>query len=256
MRYFITFLILISANTFADGLDYSSDFGFRSRPLGASIGVQSGYSKLIWSDYDQNAEKKPFLYGYIRPNSRIATSAVVNKFSGNIDIMPISIFGFTFGYTATHRGIDAKKIDCQLNECGGWTHKKTAKLQAVIGTLDFFVLSKVGIEFTEHANTTKDFTDEFHVLLAKKDGDKLITNETLAGYILNKDWRMGLLYMSAKFLGTGQSNGQYYIFSKNNIDEKWSIISGAGTYHSTNFVRDFAFFTQLTWTGIPKIGFF
>ncbi len=252
----LTAFIILPNFIFAEGLDYSSEFGFRSRPLGATLAAQGGYSKLLWGSNDQVSDKKPFLYGYIRPNARIATSAVVNKFSGNIDIYPISILGFTFGYTATHRGIDAKKIDCIQVECRGWTYKKTARVQAVIGVQDYFLISKLGIEYTNAESNQKDFTDEYNVLVVKKDGDENITNEIILGKKFNEEYLGGFLIQSSHYLKSGQSNRLTSVFAKNTFNDQWSLIAGSGIYESTHFIRDFVFFTQLTWTGIPKIGFF
>ena len=243
-------LLIFSFSAHADGWDYSGSFGARSLPIGASFFGNGGYGIKTWGENG----KDQFIYGYVRPNLIISTSALVNEGDIGVDLYPISFFGVRLGTSQASRNVTLDTLDCSLVACGGGLARNSIEAKLTLGAAAYFMQAIALYENQTPSIKTVPYGDEMTSLAGRAGGDQMLKNELIIGREFEGGYLGGLHFAAARMIASGAHNDEQALLGgyKKGV---WAYIAGAGVYESSTQSRGFSAFGLVTWTGLPQIGF-
>lgn len=232
MIYRIIFLLLIftmaqsgqavTYDSFAQGV-------LRTYPSGGAVEVNGGASWFLWNG------QGPF-YGYLRPNANFQTSSVTNQLRLQLDIFPISFFGFFVGVEWNKRDYEEfDTFNCESVECSGQVRRRYVGHKMALAFHQFFFTSQWRLERLEMTDRAGVFVDVKGSILARSSYDQKLEGQMVFGYKLNSDHSIGVLnvYNSTKYYN--QLSSMWLAIHRVEFG-RWSLLSGAGfikTRHST-----------------------
>ncbi len=114
-----------------EGWDAQAGLSLRNYPLGASVSGTVGYGYELWRSSSESGGPE-WKYGYIRPSVKLQSSGVVNGATAEVEVFPISIFGFALGQNLSGRNLKpSDDFDCLTTHCGGRLQRSYLRTQAI-----------------------------------------------------------------------------------------------------------------------------
>lgn len=202
------------------------------------------------------------MYGYLRPKLNWDTSVFVNTLNAEVQVFPVSIFGFSFGTSDTRR--DPKKLrefECDIYECKGNVKRNYIKASAAIGFAGVKIAYFYQRDFMNFDQNTDrpGVVDMNNSLLINTGHSQVDKQQVFAGYGFTDKLDVGLLYMqntaktspSADVLSKSQSVGQFVAGMYKMDQFKWT--AGLGTYESDYMRRQFSALVKVSWLLDPTL---
>ena len=247
----IALLVFSSSSTaLADGWDYNASFGARSLPIGASFFGDGGYGITAWGE----KTKDQFIFGYVRPNLRVATSALVDNGDLGVDLYPISFLGVRLGSSLATRNVTLDTLDCSLVACGGTLGRNSIETKLTLGAAGYFMQATAVYENQTPSIKSVPYADEVASLAGRTGGDQLLKNELIVGREFDGGYVGGLHFSAARMIASGANNDEQSLVGGYKKG-RWTYLAGAGAYESSTQSRSLSMFALFSWSGIPKIGF-
>jgi len=242
----------IKSSYATEGFDYSLDVGMRSLPKAASLRAEVGYGQVLWG----NRTHGEVLYGYVRPVTRFRTSVLVNAAEAELQLAPISFLILSGGSSVSQRNIDSATIDCSQFDCRGVLGSQHVGTTFLLGAGAWSGGLDLRVDWMKPMSagaTTSDFADENSVLVGKRDGDRLLTQQSFLVYQPLENWRLGGFMSKQQMTTSSTSNQTQGVFTRFTAPP-WSYVVGLNLYESTTQTRSPGIFIALSWSGIPSIG--
>lgn len=221
----VFFLVAFTSNCFALRYDYNAQAVFRSYPQGAAVDATGGAAWEIW-------KARGIFYGYVRPSISFQTSGVTNQLTTQIDIFPISFFGFFIGKSWNKRDYEKfATFDCDAINCSGQVRRTFVGHKMALAFHNFFLLSTWKISRVEMTDRAGVFADVTASLLARSHYDQLLSGQVALGYKWNETHSFGALYIhnNMKYLdNTSKMWMGFHRYSWKN----YSFMSSLGIMHS------------------------
>lgn len=230
----------------ASSWDYSLAAGSRSVPFGASLSAELGRGILLWGRAPLASGE--FLYGYVRPLTRVRTSGITNRAEVALQVNPISFFtlegGAGGGYRFS-RTLDTQ--DCTSLQCSGSLQTAFFRPQVVLGLGPFIAALSAGWQFTTAPDSTRGFVDEVSSLAGAAGGDTLQELKAVLAYRITDRWIAGALVETDSMWISHTSNDLGALFARHEYGD-WKFTAGAGAYHSTTAARGLTVFGQIAFS--------
>jgi hypothetical protein len=229
--------------------DYQTQIISRSFPVALVWRNNFGYGKKLWKVND-------VLYGYVRANTNLDTSAVVNTAGGSIDLFPISFFGFTVGASTTKRDIELRQFDCESITCKGWVRRKHVGLKFALAKDRFFLMGqaeRVDQRLSRHSGM--NFADEQTSLIANSDGDIMKRINLTLGYRLNETYSLLGHYVNQN-MKQFRNNAQMRLLFIEKKRGDWSYMWGNGIFKTPFDQSVFTTLFVITWNGKKGVRLF
>ncbi len=214
---------------------------YRSFPGAVAVSVDGGAAWKLW-------DKEGVLYGYIRPNINFQTSGVTNQLRAQLDIFPVSFFGFVIGMAWNKRDYEEfSSFTCSEVNCSGQIRRSYVGHNMALAYKNFFLVSKWKVERVEMTDRSGTFVDVRASLLARSRYDQHLEGQVIAGYKIGDQHSLGVLsiYNSMKYFDNNSS--MWMGFHRYEWD-KWSLLSGVGFMDTRLNKRVGSMMLILRWT--------
>lgn len=226
-------------------LDYSSANLIRSYPVGLFASGTVGYGFKLWDKSDVN----PALYGYVRPSATIQTSGVVNQVRGQIDFAPVAFTNFYAGTALVNRDYsELDTFDCQAVICRAKMVRQYVGFKMALKFKSVFLMTDHRFERVKLSEKRGIFAEEMGTLLGKDGNDVLRVNQLVVGYELSEKWAVGGLVVANAMEKFVNSSRMHIGFAQHKIGQ-WTIMAGAGTFHTRTNSDVFTTMLLLNWNG-------
>lgn len=241
----LCFTLLFLPLVVAAKLDYSSANLIRSYPVGLFASGTVGYGFKVWDKTHIN----PALYGYVRPSATIQTSAVVNQARAQLDIAPLSFMNFYVGSALVNRDYnDLDTFDCQNVICRAKMVRQYVGFKMALKVKSFFLMTDHRFERIKLSEKRGVFAEEMGTLLGSNGNDVLRVNQLILGHELNQRWSVGGLVIANAMEHFVNSTRMQMGFLQHKIG-RWSILGGAGAFHTRTNSNVFSTLLILNWSG-------
>ncbi|MBC7456821.1 MAG: hypothetical protein H7235_00985 [Bdellovibrionaceae bacterium] len=225
-----------------------------NRPLGLVLTVGIAYNYKIWDDSETTFWK----YGYIRPKVTYDTSFLVNTAMTELQVYPVSIFGFAVGSSYAYRSVKKnEEYDCDQVSCKSELHRNYFRTNLNLGAGNF--ISSLSYQ-VEHYYISKD--DNLPsldlgtlLLLPKKNGlqEKMVA---FLGYKATEFIDVGVLEMRNQVIDPStdmktKSEGQYIVARLKDGDFKY--MGGIGTFGTDYNEKSLAAIFKVIWVIDPTL---
>ncbi len=207
---------------------------YRSYPRAAVVEAEGGMGFKLWQ-HDSNA----LLYGYVRPNINFQTSVVTNKVRLQIDIFPISFFGFVVGIEWNKRDYEKfSGFTCSTVNCSGQIRRSFIGHKMALAYKKWFLMSQWKLQRVEMTDRDGIFADVYTSLLARSRYDQNLNGQLLFGHKVKKIDSVGILYIynSMKYL---PNISRMYLGFYRHQWNKYTLLASGGYMHTRNH-RDVA----------------
>lgn len=248
----IILILALTISTLQANTDLSFFSSFRSYPApGIEAGGELGKGIYLWN----NSSSKPFLFGFIRPKLRAATSAVVNNAKVAIEIFPISILGVEFGYQYIKSDFDGFTFyKCDEVRCRGEIHRQYVAFRGAFGLGKFITTGHVQVNRNRYTNASKAVAEFRTANLIDKESEISYEARYVAGYKIDSGL-IGYLDEYHKFSETGSFNHmRLLIYSKQS--EKSNYTFGLGSFESSHIAEGMIAVFQYKYDFLKKINLF
>lgn len=226
-------------------IDYSSANLIRSYPFGLFFSGTVGYGLKVWDKTDKN----PALYGYVRPSATVQNSGPVNQVRGQIDLAPIAFTHFYAGTSFVNRDFnDLDTFDCDVVVCRAKMLRQYVGAKMALKYKQFFLMTDHRFERVKVSEKRGIFAEEMGTLLAAPGQDVLRTNQLILGYELGEKWAVGGLVVASAMEKLVNSTHMQLGFVQHKMG-KWTLIGGAGTFHTRTSSDVFTTLLLLNWSG-------
>ena len=252
MKLFLTIAFFMTVSNSQAFFEHKV-YGLASNnPLGLVLSAGLAYNQKVWDD----STEKFWMYGYIRPKVAFDTSFLVNTASAEIQVFPISIFGFTLGSNYAYRSVeDSPDFSCDLYNCRGEMHRNYFRVNANLGAGDFVSSLSYQVEHFYNSNDDMKPSVELATLLLIPEENGIQERYTaFFGYKLSDDLSFGVLEMYNMVSGQGvttKSEGQYLVASVS-VD-KLKVTTGLGTFGSDYNEKTFSLIVKINWLLDPSL---
>ena len=243
-----------------EGLDYKLSVGGRTRPLGAAVYAESGYGYPLWGNWQ---DKEKFLYGYVRPWVRGATSVTVSAVEGAVSIYPVAPLGFTFGKAVNWRMNDnSREVDCWKVECGGRLDADFYTLDLVLGAGSTFYAFKNDRRDYVATSVLEPWYEESTGVVGAPASDRLVsTSHTLGrkfgafdlSEVKFEDFVMAVRISRTLAETSGNSSDQIALIGSHRHGP-YRLAYVAGLYKSSIYAPAPTFALLLEWNGRSGLG--
>jgi hypothetical protein len=233
--------------------DLSFSSAFRSYPApGIEAGLEVGKGLYLWD----NSSSKPFLFGFIRPKLRAMTSVVVNNATAAIEIFPISILGFEFGYQYIKSDYDGFTFyNCDEVRCRGEIHRQYAAMRGALGYKKIMGTYSVKVNRNSYNNANSKDVAEFRTAnLIDQESEVSYETRYVLGYKLESGM-IGVLTEYHKFSETKAFN-QMNLLIYAQKSQKSTVVYGLGGFESSHVAKGLIFVLQFKYDFMKKIGLF
>ncbi len=246
-------LVLNSSFAQAYYFDYSVENAARSYPFGLIFSGKLGLNHIIWGEKkDQNS----FFYGYLRPSFYWQTIGVVNRVGVELDLYPVSFFGFHVGSAYGARFKDSDYFECGKDvNCRGSVSRNYIKSRLALGYGDLFFASTASFEYVKHSNNDLPFAEDIGVLYGAPGKDLLITYSGALGFKLSQKNRLAFIASQNIFIGSGVSQSFGVLMGQREYED-WSVAGGGGPFNLSYAGTEFTFMAIIKWTGVPSLAGF
>ncbi len=225
-----------------------------SRPFGLVLTAGLAYNQKIWDDSSETFWK----YGYIRPKVAFDTSFLVNTAVAELQVYPISIFGFAVGSSYAYRSVQKnEEYDCDKLSCRSELHRNYFRANLNLGAGNFISSLNYQVEhFYISRDDNKPSVDLGTLLvLAPKNAqqEKMIA---FFGYKMSEYIDVGVLEMFHQATDPAtdikmKSEGQYFVARVKHEDFKY--MGGVGTFGTDYKEKSFAAIFKVIWVLDPTL---
>lgn len=228
-------------------LDYAAGMMGRAYPPGAMFYGTLGHSWRLWGHDPvpslprigpgpSEIEGSPLWhYGYVRAVANVQTAFVMNRATAELEIFPISIFGFAVGQGIHQTPSLSQQFDCKTSSaCKGVLDRTSLRAQALVGYQKFFGLLVVRKEWITQASANRPglpFTDEGLGIRGAPGRDQFVSMNGAFGYQIDSKWVGGTQFMKARSVGLGEDCLTSLLFVTRFAGVTSYTIAG-GTYRS------------------------
>lgn len=218
-----------------------------THPQGISLGASLAYNYELWRDSEENFWK----YGFIRPKLSFDSSIMVNTFSGEVQVYPISLLGFAVGTAYTDRQTKKlKEFDCDQVDCQGTISRFYIKSSVLLGYQRFKMAYFFQRDFINTSHSDKSMA-ELNTFLLIKSGTSTLDRQTLfMGFDIGNNKDLGVLYLTGT-VDQARSVNQYLIMQHRR--GQWKGTAGLGTFESDYVHRDFSAIVKVSWSMDPSL---
>ncbi len=211
--------------------------GVRAYPKGGRLLYKAKKEYVLWGEKEVNG-KKNHMYGYAAPNATAYTAGYLNGARFDVDIFPISFFGFRFGHEIYFNNKEYSAFDCETFNCkGGFDKSYYEILGAMKCKKVFYKMRLIRQNVTQRNIYKPNFMDALTGLVAKNDGDNLLVDHHVTGYLFSKQWVVSVLYINARAQEVNNDSEQITLNVTHFKDDKWTYNFGLGSFRSTTRVR-------------------
>lgn len=226
-------------------LDYSSANLIRSYPVGLFASGTVGYGFKVWDKTDLN----PALYGYVRPSFTLQSSGVVNQARAQVDFAPVAFTNFYAGTVLVNRDYnDLDTFNCANVICRAKMVRQYVGFKMAMKVKSVFMMTDHRFERVRVSEKRGTFAEEMGTLLGKDSDDVLRVNQLVVGYEINEKWATGGLIVAnamEKFVNSSRMQIGFVQHKR----EKWTLMGGAGTFHTRTNSDAFTMMFLLNWHG-------
>jgi hypothetical protein len=189
------------------------------------------------------------------------SNILVNGFSTQLDLYPVSIFGFSIGGSITERapGVSTfygSDFACGSVQCSGSIYRTFLSARLGLGADRVFLMGSARVDFLSGSQNNQPFVEETNRILGQAGGDTAVTWDLNAGYQFDPKWSGLLLLTSTKMQGSGYSSNFFQALAFYTQDPIWTYALGAGTYSGTVDPMSLSMSLMVKWTGKHSIGLF
>jgi hypothetical protein len=222
---------------------------YRSYPTGAAIEINSGAALPLWM-------AGGILYGYVRPSASFQTSGVTNQLRLQLDLFPISFFGFSVGMDWNKRNYEKfSTFDCDSVNCSGQVRRTFVAHKMALAYRKVFLVSSWKLERVEMTDRDGVFADVRASLLARSRYDQHLEGQMILGYKLSDKQSTGILnvYNSMKYF---DNQSTMWLGVYRHEWGKYSLTSGFGFIDTRKNQKVGSALFILRWTpakGLPLI---
>jgi hypothetical protein len=241
-KFILLILCLISTSTFAV-TDYQFQSVVRTYPVGFFAAGNAGQSYKLWG---QEGEK--IKYGFVRASGTLQSSVVVNSIMGQVDFYPISFLGFYAGKDYTRRDFDVFTFDCTKVTCRGRLDRDYVGSRMALAYKNVFLVGEYRVIRASVQDKEKPFAEERSTLIGGPGQDTLHRTDFVLGYRLTPNYSVGYLLhrnVMQKYENTSHMNQGFVRYQA----DQWSLLAGAGTFHSRNDQTFYSSLFMFQWTG-------
>ncbi len=200
----------------------------RSYPFGLIFGGTAGYSQKLYS----GTPEKKWRYGYVRAAVNAASIGVVNRIGGELQVYPISIFGFSVGQDITFRNFKPQWIDCATLQCTGRMHRLYLRGLTAIGAKGVTFLLQWRYERIRSFGAREKYFDELTILSGRAAGETELTLMPIVQYKINDQFSAGAMALHTRAINT--KNTSLMMGPLMNVRfTDWTLAVGAGTNQSS-----------------------
>lgn len=225
-----------------------------NRPFGLVLTAGLAYNYKIWDDSETTFWK----YGYIRPKVSYDTSFLVNTAIAELQVYPISIFGFAVGSSYAYRSVKKnEEYDCDKVSCTSELHRNYFRANLNLGAGNF--ISSLSYQ-VEHYYISKDdnlpSVDLGTLLLLPQENGQQEKMVAFLGYKASEFIDVGVLEMfnQVKDPSTDiktKSEGQYLVARLKQGEFKY--MGGVGTFGTDYNEKSFAAIFKVIWVIDPTL---
>lgn len=245
MRYFLSLFLFLSFQLKAVEFDYKVDSVLRSFPSGTFVAASLGAGLELW-------RKKGPLYGYVRPSVTAQSSAVVNSVRAELDIFPISFFGFYGGIETIKRDYEKfQAFQCENLICTNKMKRSYFGNRLALAYKKFYLMSDTRIERVEITDKVGEFADERASLIGRSLYDQRFEGRWVAGYKMRGDLSFGLLAVYNKMKYVQNSSTMWLGFSRYEWDH-YALLIGGGLFKTKDNQNVGTVLINLNW--VPNKG--
>jgi hypothetical protein len=252
MIYFL--LILSTLSLWAAPTKFDLSLGMQGRTLpsfGAELYAEGGYNQKIWG---KKEEPKDVLYGLIRPNLTVSTSAVINSIKGEIEVFPISILGFAVGRQYQNSNFDFPFMDCGVQVCEGEFIRNYAETKMVLGHAGWVAVGFFKYETLRGPDSSRPIADWRNVIVGEPGEDVQIEKKLIFGKQFSNKL-VGVLLENVRFEGSGERKESYAaIYQQRNGDNNYMV--GAGVLHTDQQPMGFVMYFRIHHVALPSLKLF
>ncbi|MBT3982569.1 MAG: hypothetical protein HOE90_14520 [Bacteriovoracaceae bacterium] len=239
----------LSSYTFAKSeMDYNAQVMTRSFPVGFFTAGNIGRGFTLWKTNRLPHGRLNPWYGYIRPSATVQSSGLVNGGRVEVDLMPVSFFGFYVGKDITYRNIDMGPFNCEAEYCDGRINRTYIGSKFAITVKNFFAMSNFRLQRTQFDQKGKPFADERATIIAQTGRDNLFGGNLALGYKLSDTMAMGTLFIHNKYQKSGDRSQMKLLFTRIQ-DESLNYVVGLGTFKSRFDHEILSAIVGIQWTG-------
>lgn len=239
-----SFLIIASAKSETNTIDYQTNTVLRSQNVGFFTNAVVGKSHELWRNPKAN-----FTYGFVRAAATAQTSFLVNSIMPQLDFYPISILGFYLGKDLTRRDLNIPNFDC-INEvtCKGWMNREFVGGRTALAFKDLYLMSEYRISKAHGQKANRPFAEERSSLIGHADYDYLHRFDLVAGLKLDEQYSVGYLLHRNEMQRFDNSTLMQMGFVRSQLNQ-WNILIGNGTFRSRDDKTFYSALLMLQWNG-------
>ncbi|MCC7440231.1 MAG: hypothetical protein IT285_01275 [Bdellovibrionales bacterium] len=233
---------------------WDRSFGFvaRSRPIGAIFTSEFGRGFLLWGS---PKDESRWRYGYVRPAVQLESIAVNTRVAVEVEIFPVSFFGFAFRNEYGLRLIEPTTIACGSVQCTGGLWRSSAEARWGLEAAGIFWVGSATVTAASALSEAPRFYEDRSVLVGEGPADRLVTFRNIAGYRFNESWLAGVFHEWNGMKRAGTHADLTLGILRRSLG-RWALTAGAGHYRSDVTPRGLSAVMMLQWTGEKGLGLF
>ena len=252
MIYFLLLLSILPVWAAPKNFDLAYGIQGRSLPsIGAELYAESGFNQKLWG---KKEEPKDVLYGLIRPNLQISSSAVINSVKGELEVFPISILGFAVGRQYIHSNYDFPFFKCDDVICQGEYQRNYVESKMVLGHAGWVVVGHYKVETLRAPNGNQPMADWRNIIIGDPGEEVQIEKKLIFGKQFSNKL-VGVMLENVRFEGSGQRRESFAaIYQERRGDTNYMI--GAGALHTDQVPMGFVMYFRIHHIALPSLKLF
>jgi hypothetical protein len=227
ISFFTLLLVMFHQSAFSQSKwDESYNFEGRINPsLSSTANAEYGYNAVLYGEPESS-----ILYGLIRPNVKFTTIGIYNGAQAEIEVFPISFFGFKAGSSAYSNASEYSVPDCETLRCIGGFYYNYTSAHIALGAYGFFVRADYTIDKLSQEEANENFYEPSSTLIAQAAGDNLTTQVLATGW-KDDTYTFILTNVAWSMEKTNMESGMTAFLVRYSWD-KYSVLMGAGSIRS------------------------
>lgn len=254
MKFFLITFILISSLSVQAFFERQLSGVVSNRPFGLAVTAGLAYNYKIWDD----SESAFWKYGYVRPKVAYDTSLLVNTAIAELQIYPVSIFGFSVGSSYAYRSVTKnEEYNCDQVSCKSELHRNYFRTNLNLGAGNFISSLSYQVEhyYISHDDLLPSVDLGTLLLIPNENGqqEKMVA---FLGYKASDDIDVGVLEMFNQVTDSAmdtktKSEGQYVVARLKQGEFKY--MGGFGTFGTDYNEKSFAAILKIVWVIDPTL---
>jgi hypothetical protein len=246
--------ILIFVFSLASFAALDLQYGLQGRTLpgiGAELYAESGYNQLLWG---KKEGPKDVMYGLVRPNVGVSSSAVINSLKTELELFPISPIGIAVGRQYIHSNFNFPFLDCDNLNCTGRFQRDYVEGKMVLGYKGWVVLMNYRTDLLQAPNDNYPTADWRHVIVGNPGQDVEIERKLLLGKIFDNKLA-GVLLEKVQFQGSREFKESFAAVYQFRMQDTAYMV-GAGSFQSSQQPLGFIMYFRVHHVSLPSLKLF